>query len=157
MYNGFVCWTRVLNKKPANMNSLDCICCSFLEKEKQKEREEEVNKLRDELNEVTASLDKLDLEVKKFTASMQQMEEEIANQNRANSEKEDGYKVKKKTLDLLGDAENNIGKLQVWTFVKIDFQNSNLWLYCNSIFAPSEYKNNAKNEFIPLCMFTAKL
>lgn len=95
-------------------------------KEKQKEREGEVNKLRDELNEVTASLDKLDLEVKKFTASMQQMEEEIANQNRANSEKEDGYKVKKKTLDLLGDAENNIGKLQVWTFVKIDFQNSNL-------------------------------
>ena len=41
------------------------------------------------------------------------MEEEIANQNRANSEKEDGYKVKKRTLDLLPDAENNIAKLQV--------------------------------------------
>lgn len=81
--------------------------------EKQKEREEEVNKLRDELNHLTTSLEKLDLEVKKFTASIQQMDEEIANQNRANAEKEEGYKVKKRTMDLLPDAENNIAKLQV--------------------------------------------
>ena len=60
-----------------------------------------------------ASLDNLDLEVKKFTASIQQMEEEIANQNRGNQDKEDGYRVKKRTLDLLPDAENNIAKLQV--------------------------------------------
>jgi hypothetical protein len=62
---------------------------------------------------LTSRLDNLDLEVKKFTASIQQMGEEIANQNRANAEKEDGYKVKKRTLDLLPDAENNIAKLQV--------------------------------------------
>ena len=30
-----------------------------------------------------------------------------------NSEKEETYKVKKKTLDLLPDADNNIAKLQV--------------------------------------------
>ena len=41
------------------------------------------------------------------------MEEAIANQNQANKEKEDGFKVKKRTLDLLPDAENNIAKLQV--------------------------------------------
>jgi len=72
-----------------------------------------VNKLRDELNDLTSSLEKLDVEVKKFTASIQQMEEEIGNQNRSNTEKEDGYKVKKRTLDLLPDAQNNIAKLQV--------------------------------------------
>ena len=72
-----------------------------------------MNKLRDELNDLTSSLEKLDVEVKKFTASIQQMEEEIGNQNRSNTEKEDGYKVKKRTLDLLPDAQNNIAKLQV--------------------------------------------
>ncbi|KAL4230380.1 Coiled-coil domain-containing protein 22 [Mactra antiquata] len=82
------------------------------EEEKQKEREEEVNGLKDELTSLTSRLDDLDLEVKKFTASIQQMEEQISNQNRSNSEKEDGYKVKKRTLDLLPDAENNIAKLQ---------------------------------------------
>ncbi|XP_045203989.2 coiled-coil domain-containing protein 22 homolog [Mercenaria mercenaria] len=82
------------------------------EEEKQKEREEEVDTLKEELNTLTSRLENLDLEVKKFTASIQQMEEEIANQNRANAEKEDGYKVKKRTLDLLPDAENNIAKLQ---------------------------------------------
>ena len=41
------------------------------------------------------------------------MEESIANQNQANKDKEDGFKVKKRTLDLLPDAENNIAKLQV--------------------------------------------
>ena len=74
-----------------------------------------MNKLRDELNDLTSSLEKLDVEVKKFTASIQQMEEEIGNQNRSNTEKEDGYKVKKRTLDLLPDAQNNIAKLQVLT------------------------------------------
>ena len=37
----------------------------------------------------------------------------IANQNQSNKEKEEGFKVKKRTLDLLPDAENNIAKLQV--------------------------------------------
>lgn len=69
--------------------------------------------MKAELDELTSRLDNLDLEVKKFTASIQQMGEEIANQSRANADKEDAYKVKKRTLDLLPDAENNIAKLQV--------------------------------------------
>ncbi|XP_052281659.1 coiled-coil domain-containing protein 22 homolog [Dreissena polymorpha] len=82
------------------------------EEDIQKEREEELTKLKDELNSLTSDLEKLELEVRKFTAGSQQMEEEIANQTRANLEKEEGYKVKKRTLDLLPDAENNIAKLQ---------------------------------------------
>lgn len=80
----------------------------------QQQREAEVEKLKSELGDLTSQLDNLDLEVKKFTASIQQMEEAIASQNQANKEKEDGFMVKKRTLDLLPDAENNIAKLQVF-------------------------------------------
>ena len=69
--------------------------------------------MKNDLGDLTSRLDNLDLEVKKFTASIQQMEEAISNQKQANQEKEDGFKVKKRTLDLLPDAENNIAKLQV--------------------------------------------
>ncbi|XP_052795747.1 coiled-coil domain-containing protein 22 homolog [Mya arenaria] len=82
------------------------------EEEKQQEREDEVGRLREELNSLSAGLEKLELEVRKFAASKQQMDEEIANQARSNTDKEEGYKVKKRTLDLLPDAENNIAKLQ---------------------------------------------
>lgn len=82
------------------------------EEEIQQQREAEVEKLKSELGDLTSQLDNLDLEVKKFTASIQQMEEAIASQNQANKEKEDGFMVKKRTLDLLPDAENNIAKLQ---------------------------------------------
>ena len=67
--------------------------------------------------------------MKKFTASIQQMEESIANQNQANKDKEDGFKVKKRTLDLLPDAENNIAKLQVSELLR---KKGFVKLYCNS-------------------------
>ena len=38
-----------------------------------------------------------------------------------NSEKEETYKVKKKTLDLLPDADNNIAKLQVRVTTYVQF------------------------------------
>ena len=42
-----------------------------------------------------------------------QTNEQISSQKAKNSEQEEIYKVKKKTMDLLPDAENNIAKLQV--------------------------------------------
>ena len=42
-----------------------------------------------------------------------QTNEQISSQKGKNSEQEEIYKVKKKTLDLLPDAENNVAKLQV--------------------------------------------
>ena len=78
--------------------------------------------LKQELNDVVSRLENLELDVKKFTASIQQMEEEISTQARQNSEKEEAFKVKKRTLDLLPDAENNIAKLQVdivWLYLHI--------------------------------------
>lgn len=69
--------------------------------------------LKGEIESLSSKLDQLDLEVKKYSAGVKQMEEEITTQTRQNSEKEENYKVKKRTLDLLPDAENNIAKLQV--------------------------------------------
>ncbi|XP_048773874.2 coiled-coil domain-containing protein 22 homolog [Ostrea edulis] len=82
------------------------------EEELIKQREEEVLEIKQELESVTSKLDQLDLEVKKFNAGVKQMEEEINTQSRQNSDKEENYKVKKRTLDLLPDAENNIAKVQ---------------------------------------------
>ena len=43
------------------------------------------------------------------------MEEEISREGQTNKEKEEAYRVKKRTIDLLPDADNNIAKLQVKT------------------------------------------
>ncbi|KAK3099768.1 hypothetical protein FSP39_009318 [Pinctada imbricata] len=82
------------------------------EEELQKQREEEVDGLKQDLNSVASRLENLDIDVKKLTAGIQQMEEEITTQARQNTDKEEAFKVKKRTLDLLPDAENNIAKLQ---------------------------------------------
>ena len=94
-----------------------------MKQELQKQREEEVLGLKQELESLNSQLDQLDLEVKKYNAGVKQMEEEIGTQTRQNTEKEENYKVKKRTLDLLPDAENNIAKLQVYLIftVHIDY------------------------------------
>lgn len=45
--------------------------------------------------------------------------EQIASQKTKNSEQEEFYKVKKRTMDLLPDAENNIAKLQVFSSIHV--------------------------------------
>ncbi|XP_062577497.1 coiled-coil domain-containing protein 22 homolog [Saccostrea cucullata] len=82
------------------------------EEELQKQREEELLGLKQDLESVNSRFDQLDLEVKKYNAGVKQMEEEITTQTRQNAEKEESYKVKKRTLDLLPEAETNIAKLQ---------------------------------------------
>ena len=48
-----------------------------------------------------------------------QANEQISSQKSKNSEQEEIYKVKKRTIDLLPDAENNIAKLQVCNTVNL--------------------------------------
>lgn len=48
-----------------------------------------------------------------------QANEQIAIQKTKNSEQEEFYKVKKRTMDLLPDAENNIAKLQVFSSIHV--------------------------------------
>ena len=56
-----------------------------------------------------------------------QANEQIASQKTKNSEQEEFYKVKKRTMDLLPDAENNIAKLQV--FSSIHVKKKFFWVY----------------------------
>ncbi|CAG5126194.1 unnamed protein product [Candidula unifasciata] len=82
------------------------------EEEQEKKRQEEQERLRSELANITSDLEKLELEVRKFTAGRQKMEEIIASETKAIVEKKDTFSVKKRTLDLLPQAEDNIAKLQ---------------------------------------------
>ncbi|OWF47632.1 coiled-coil domain-containing protein 22 homolog [Mizuhopecten yessoensis] len=82
------------------------------EEEIQNQRDAEVEGLREEVSGLVSRLEQMDLEMRKFTASIQQMEEVVSTQGSTNAEKEEAYTVKKRTLDLLPDAENNIAKLQ---------------------------------------------
>ncbi|XP_050417021.2 coiled-coil domain-containing protein 22 homolog [Patella vulgata] len=82
------------------------------EEEQERKREEEMQSLRDELGELTSKLESLELEIKKYSATQQQLEEAINTENRQIDDKESSFNVKKKTMDLLPDAENNILKLQ---------------------------------------------
>ena len=81
--------------------------------EQQKKREDEIEALKKEVEELTSRLETLDIEMKKFTANQAQMAEQVETERRKTEEKENSFRVKKQTLDLLPDAENNISKLQV--------------------------------------------
>lgn len=82
------------------------------EEEMRKKREEELEALQSKLSELNASIEHGEVEIKKSQAGIQQTNEQISNQKAKNSEQEEIYKVKKKTMDLLPDAENNVAKLQ---------------------------------------------
>jgi hypothetical protein len=60
-------------------------------------------------------VEQLELDMRKMAASKQQMDEAISVAARQAAEKDDAYSVKKRTMDLLPDAANNIQKLQVST------------------------------------------
>ncbi|XP_052078131.1 coiled-coil domain-containing protein 22 homolog [Mytilus californianus] len=82
------------------------------EEELQKQREEDIENIKTEYNNLISKIDNLELESKKLTASMKQMEDQMSSLLQQNQDKEESYKVKKRTLDLLPDAENNITKIQ---------------------------------------------
>ncbi|XP_064637676.1 coiled-coil domain-containing protein 22 homolog [Lineus longissimus] len=82
------------------------------EQEQLQKQGEELNQLKEDLADVSAKFEAMELDVKKFTAGTQQMQEQFGVVKRSNEEKEESYRVKKRTLDLLPDAENNIAKLQ---------------------------------------------
>ncbi|CAI8017416.1 Coiled-coil domain-containing protein 22 homolog, partial [Geodia barretti] len=83
------------------------------EEELQQQREQEVASLQEQLSVLTAQLEALELGRKKFSASMQQMMERELEQGGQNKDEEEAYKVKKKTHDLLPNADENMRKLKV--------------------------------------------
>ena len=81
--------------------------------ELQHRREEELSSLQEQLAELTAQLETLDLNMRKYTTGLQQMVERQNHREAQNKEEEEAYCVKKRTFDLLPNAEDNIAKLQV--------------------------------------------
>lgn len=81
--------------------------------ELQRRREEELSSLQEQLAELTAQLEALDLNMRKYTTGLQQMVEQQNQRETRNKEEEEAYRVKKRTFDLLPNAEDNIAKLQV--------------------------------------------
>ncbi|KAK7097262.1 coiled-coil domain-containing protein 22 homolog [Littorina saxatilis] len=82
------------------------------EEETQRKREEEQQQLREELTQLLSQIDQLELDMRKMTASRQQMDEAVSSAAQQRQDKEEAFQVKKRTLDLLPDAHNNIQKLQ---------------------------------------------
>ena len=84
--------------------------------ELQRRREEEVTGLQEQLADLTSKLEQLELNMKKYTASMAQMSELQRQREAENKEEEEAYRVKKRTFDLLPNADENIAKLQVGVY-----------------------------------------
>jgi len=85
----------------------------FHDQELQKRREEELTQLQEQLADLTSKLELLDLNMRKYTAGISQMTELQTQGVAKNKDEEEAYKVKKKTFDLLPNAEENIAKLKV--------------------------------------------
>jgi len=120
-------WLRLMRlpKRFVNILTPSCACNTSLAcfnhtfhppsytQELQRRREEELASLQDQLATLTAQLETLDLNMRKYVTGLQQMVEEQSQQEIRNKEEEEAYRVKKKTFDLLPNAEENIFKLQV--------------------------------------------
>ena len=81
--------------------------------ELQKSRQEEIDSLQQQLHQLASDLDKIHVQMKKMGANKQQTDEQVVELEKETSEKKESHQVRKRTLDLLPDAENNIHKLQV--------------------------------------------
>ncbi|XP_076367338.1 coiled-coil domain-containing protein 22 homolog isoform X2 [Tachypleus tridentatus] len=75
-------------------------------------REEELKTLQSELDDLSHQLEQLELQMKQYNASLQQIGEQILSEETKNKELEETYKLRKRTFDLLPDADNNLKKLQ---------------------------------------------
>ncbi|XP_023218766.1 coiled-coil domain-containing protein 22 homolog [Centruroides sculpturatus] len=82
------------------------------EEEVKKSQEEQISDLRNRVDELTETLEQKEIDAKHLNASIQQIAEQIISQEKKIEEFQEAYRVKKRTFDLLPDADNNLQKLQ---------------------------------------------
>nr|XP_057906572.1 coiled-coil domain-containing protein 22 isoform X2 [Doryrhamphus excisus] len=75
-------------------------------------QQEELASLQQQLQQLCIDVDQLTTELKHMSVTNAQVLDETKQREQHNSEKEEKIQVKKKTIDLLPDAENNLLKLQ---------------------------------------------
>ena len=76
------------------------------------ERERQLAELQAQLDELLASQRAADARAEALASQSRQMESELSTVTNSSRELEDAYLVKKRTLDLLPDAANNLAELQ---------------------------------------------
>ena len=82
------------------------------EEELQQQRDEELAAQQAKVDEVTAKLAELTAAIKKLTAGVASLEDKATALDKENADGEEKYKVRKKVLDFLPNADENIAKLQ---------------------------------------------
>uniref|UniRef100_A0A3B4CLN5 Coiled-coil domain-containing protein 22 n=1 Tax=Pygocentrus nattereri TaxID=42514 RepID=A0A3B4CLN5_PYGNA len=75
-------------------------------------QEAELSDLQQQLQQLSVQMEEVGGDIRQLTVSIHQVSDELKQRELSNSEKQDTVKVKKQTIDLLPDAENNLVKLQ---------------------------------------------
>ncbi|KAI4884070.1 hypothetical protein NFI96_030664 [Prochilodus magdalenae] len=76
------------------------------------QQEAELSDLQQQLQQLSVQMEEVGGDIRQLTVSIHQVSDELKHKELSNSEKEDTVRVKKQTIDLLPDAENNLVKLQ---------------------------------------------
>ncbi|XP_061114592.1 coiled-coil domain-containing protein 22 isoform X2 [Conger conger] len=76
------------------------------------QQQDELQALQQQLQQLALRTEGVCGDIKQLTVSITQVSDEVKRRELGNSEKEDSVRVKKQTIDLLPDAENNLDKLQ---------------------------------------------
>ncbi|XP_030640289.1 coiled-coil domain-containing protein 22 [Chanos chanos] len=76
------------------------------------QQQEEISGLQQQLQQLSVQIEEVGGEMRQLTVSISQVSDELKQREVRNTEKEDSVRVKKQTIDLLPDAENNLVKLQ---------------------------------------------
>uniref|UniRef100_A0A8C7MZZ1 Coiled-coil domain-containing protein 22 n=1 Tax=Oncorhynchus kisutch TaxID=8019 RepID=A0A8C7MZZ1_ONCKI len=82
------------------------------EEELQARQQEELVSLQRQLQQLSLSLEEVGGDMRQLTVSIVQVSDELKQKELSKAEKEDTVRVKKQTIDLMPDAENNLAKLQ---------------------------------------------
>ncbi|XP_030049884.1 coiled-coil domain-containing protein 22 isoform X2 [Microcaecilia unicolor] len=84
-----------------------------LDQDNRTQQEEEVTSLQQQLEQLSVQIEEAGAEVKKLNLGLMQVEDGRKQSELHLAEKEDVMKVKRQTVALLSDAENNLSKLQL--------------------------------------------
>uniref|UniRef100_A0A8C1SX41 Coiled-coil domain-containing protein 22 n=1 Tax=Cyprinus carpio TaxID=7962 RepID=A0A8C1SX41_CYPCA len=76
------------------------------------QQEAELSALQQQLQQLSVQMEEVGGDIRQLTVSIQQVSDELQQKEVSNAEKENSVKMKRQTIDLLPDAENNLLKLQ---------------------------------------------
>ncbi|XP_041712069.1 coiled-coil domain-containing protein 22-like isoform X2 [Coregonus clupeaformis] len=82
------------------------------EEDLQARQQEELASLQQQLQQLSLSLEEVGGDMRQLTVSILQVSDELKQKELSNAEKEDSVRMKKQTIDLMPDVENNLAKLQ---------------------------------------------